>query len=184
MTSLIRSLLTVLRHRWMDDTHARRALPPTALARLKQRVSASEERHSGQIRIAVEAGLPMSYLWRHLRRRVPLRQIVRERALMQFGKLRVWDTAHNNGVLIYLLLAERAIEIVGDRGLNPLVTAADWQALLARMRPAFREGRFEDGLGQAVDEVSAMLLAGFPKWQDSGGANDPGNELPDAPVVL
>ena len=89
-----------------------------------QRVAASEARHSGQIRICVEAGLPFSYLWRHVRRGVPLRQVIRQRAVTMFGKLRVWDTERNNGVLIYLLLAEHAIELVADRGLNAFVRSS------------------------------------------------------------
>ena len=100
MTTLMQSLHTLLRHRWRDESDARRTLPPEAMERLKQRVAASERRHTGQIRIAVEAGLPSSYLWRHIRKGVPLRRIVRERAVMLFGKLRVWDTERNNGVLI------------------------------------------------------------------------------------
>ena len=99
MTTLMQSLHTLLRHRWRDESVARRTLPPEAMERLKQRVAASERRHTGQIRIAVEAGLPPSYLWRHIRKGVPLRQIVRERAVMLFGKLRVWDTERNNCLL-------------------------------------------------------------------------------------
>jgi len=99
---------------------------------------------------------------------------------MLFGKLRVWDTEHNNGVLIYLLLAEHAIEIVADRGINRHVTPAEWAAMAQRMGAAFRDGRFEDGLTQALEEMSALLVAHFPLAE---GAPDR-NELPDAPVVL
>jgi hypothetical protein len=107
------------------------------LDRLEHRVGASE-RHSGEIRICVEAGLPMSYLWRDAR--------PRERAITLFGKLRVWDTEDNNGVLIYLLLAEHAIEIVADRGIDARVSDDQWAAMAQRMGAAFRERRFEDGL--------------------------------------
>jgi uncharacterized membrane protein len=96
-----------------------------------------------------------------------------------FGKLRVWDTEHNNGVLVYLLLAEHAIEIVADRGLRTRVAAADWQRIAQRMAAAFREGRFEDGLAQAIDEVTALLVQHFPLAP--GEANP--NELPDEPVL-
>ena len=92
-----------------------------------------------------------------------------------FGKLRVWDTEHNNGVLIYLLLAERAIEIVADRGLSQRVDPREWQRIVERMGAAFRDGRFEDGLTQALEEVSALLVEHFPLAQ--GEANP--NELPD-----
>ncbi|AEG91444.1 TPM domain-containing protein [Ramlibacter tataouinensis] len=168
MVSKIRRLL---KHRWLDDFDTRRALPPELLERLAGRVAASERRHSGEIRLYVEAGLPNSYIWRGA--------TARERAVALFGKLRVWDTEQNNGVLIYLLLAEHAIEIVADRGLARQVEAHDWQAIVAHMRQAFREGRFEDGLTQALEEVSALLVRHFPLAP--GQANP--NELPDAPVV-
>jgi uncharacterized membrane protein len=180
----MQSLHTLLRHRWRDESVARRTLPPEAMERLKQRVAASERRHTGQIRIAVEAGLPPSYLWRHIRKGVPLRQIVRERAVMLFGKLRVWDTERNNGVLIYLLLADQAIELVADRGLNPFVSSAEWQAMVARMRQAFQAGRFEDGLTQALEEVSSVLVAHFPRDDRESSSDARANELPDAPVLI
>jgi hypothetical protein len=183
MTSLIESLRTLLRHRWLDEADARRAIPQELVERLRQRVAASESRHSGQIRICVEAGLPLSYLWRHLRQGAPLRQVIRQRAVMMFGKLRVWDTERNNGVLIYLLLADHAIELVADRGLNAFVSQADWQAMVQRMGQAFAEHRFEDGLTQALEEVSAVLVTHFPT-ETQGPAVDRTNELPDAPVLL
>ena len=157
----------VLKHRLFDDTDTRRALDEAALARLVERVRASERRHSGEIRISVEAGLPLSYLWQGLS--------ARDRAITLFGKLRVWDTEANNGVLIYLLLAEHAIEIVADRGLARHVPPGHWQTVLAHMREAFQAGRFEAGLMQAVDEVEALLLRHFPLAE---GEHNP-NELPD-----
>ena len=161
----------MLRHRWKDEDDTRKAIPPEMVQRLMQRVAASEQRHSGEIRIYVEAGLPTSYLWRDAS--------PRERAVAMFGKLRVWDTEQNNGVLIYLLLAEHAIEIVADRGIDRHVSAQDWQAVVARMGTAFREKRFEDGLTQAMAEVSALLVVHFPLAQ--GQANP--DELPNAPVL-
>ena len=124
------------------------------------------------MRICVEAGLPLSYLWRD----AP----ARERAITMFGKLRVWDTDDNNGVLIYLLLVEHAIEVVADRGIARKVSEQAWAAMTQRMSQAFREGRFEDGLTQALAEVSALLVEHFPL---APGEAD-GNELPDAPVVI
>lgn len=165
----------VLKHRWLDSSTTHRAIPPDMLQRLQQRVAASEQRHSGEIRIYVEAGLPLSYLWRD----APTRQITRQRALAIFGKLRVWDTAHNNGVLIYLLLAERSIELVADRGLSQMVEPQVWQAIASRMRTAFQQGHFEDGLTQALEEVSALLVQHFPLRADEANPN----ELPDSPVL-
>ena len=115
--------------------------------------------------------MPLSYLWRGA--------APRERAVTMFGKLRVWDTEHNNGVLIYLLLAEHAIEIVADRGLDRRVGAERWQAVLATMREAFRAGRFEEGLNQAIDAVDALLVQHFAL---APGVANP-NELPDPPVL-
>src|SRR5262245_897748 len=162
-------LLRILKHRWFDEGDTRRALQPAVVQRLQQRVAASERRHSGEIRVCVEAGLPLSYLWRGLG--------ARDRAVTLFGKLRVWDTAHNNGVLIYLLLAEHAIEIVADRGLNAHVSDAQWGSIVDGMRASFRERRYEQGLQAAVDAVDALLRERFPL---AAGAANP-NELPDEP---
>ena len=143
----------LLKHRWTDESDLRRALPADALARIEARVAASERHHSGEIRVSVEAGLPLSYLWQGL--------TARDRALTLFGKLRVWDTEQNNGVLIYLLLADHAIEIVADRWLTRHVPPAQWQTLIAAMQPAFRAGRFEDGLNQAIATIDALLMQHF-----------------------
>ena len=163
------------RHLWFDETHARRAVPPAMAERLKERVAASEQRHSGQIRICVEAGLPLHLLWRDH----TTRALTHARALAVFSELRVWDTEHDNGVLIYLLLAERAIEIVADRGLARHVAPQTWHELIQRMGGALRKGRFEDGLTQALAEVSTLLVAYFPRVPGQPQAN----ELPDAPVL-
>ena len=169
------------RHLWLDRSHTARAIPAATAERLRQRIAASEQRHSGEVRICVEASLPASYLWRHLRQRLPIRQIVRQRALMMFSKLRVWDTEHNNGVLIYVLLAERAIELVADRGVARFVDAAVWRDTVARLGVALREDRFEDGLTQALQEVSAVLVAHFPASGEAPG--EAVNQLPDEPVL-
>ncbi len=163
--------LRILKHRWLDEGDARRALGSGALERLHERVAASERRHSGEIRVCVEAGLPLSYLWRGAS--------ARERALTLFGKLRVWDTEQNNGVLIYLLLAERQIEIVADRGLGRYVGTVQWQAIVGDMREAFQAGRFEDGLNAAITAVDALLVRHFALQP---GQDNP-NELPDAPLL-
>ncbi|SDM74493.1 TLP18.3, Psb32 and MOLO-1 founding protein of phosphatase [Oryzisolibacter propanilivorax] len=168
---LLARLGRLARHRWAD-ARLGAALPPDLLERLGARVAASERRHGGQVRICIEGGLPLSYIWRAA--------IVRERAIAQFGKLRVWDTEHNNGVLVYLLLAERAIEIVADRALARAVPPETWATLAGHMAEAFRAGRFEDGLTQALSEVSALLVAHFPLEGDAVGQP---NELPDAPVL-
>ena len=163
--------LRLLKHRTLDERDARRVLDAAALQRIEARVAASEVLHSGEIRVCVEAGLPLSYLRRNA--------TARERAVAMFGKLRVWDTEHNNGVLVYLLLAEHAIEIVADRGLARHVDTAHWQRILGSMRAAFQGGQFEAGLNQAVDAVDGLLREHFALAP--GEANP--NELPNAPLL-
>ena len=163
--------LRILKHRLLDEADARRALGAGALQRLQERVAATERQHSGELRLCIEAGLPLSYLWRGAS--------ARERAVAMFSKLHVWDTESNNGVLIYLLLAEHAIEIVADRGLNRHVDAAQWRALTDGMAAAFKAGEYEAGLNSAVDAVGALLTQHFGV---AAHAENP-NELPDAPVV-
>ena len=164
------ALWRLARHRWLEPG-ARRALPDEALQRLGARVAASERLHTGQIRIVTESTLPWSYLRRQAS--------ARERALMLFSKYRVWDTEHNNGVLIYLLMPEHAIEIVADRGLARRVPPDEWRDVIALMAHQFRQRNHEEGLAQAIEAVSSRLAAHFPR-----AAGEPeSNELPDAPLV-
>ncbi|MCV2353226.1 TPM domain-containing protein [Paucibacter sp. B2R-40] len=165
-------LSRLLKHRWTDQADLARALPAMAIAGLEAAVRASEARHSGEICICVEAGLPLSYLSKRLS--------ARQRAVTLFGKLRVWDTEANNGVLIYLLLADQAIEIVADRGLNARVGEAQWAAIVESLRGHLRLGQFEQGLRAAVDAVDALLQAEFSL---APGQSNP-NELADAVVIL
>jgi len=164
-------LLRILKHRWLDETDSQRALGEAGLERLEARVANSERLHRGEIRVCVEAGLPLSYLWRDA--------TPRERAVTMFGKLRVWDTEHNSGVLIYLLLAEHAIEIVADRGLNRHVPPEEWQRLTQSMSAAFKAGRFEEGLVAAIDAVDRLMNQHFAMV---AGTENP-NELPNRPYL-
>jgi uncharacterized membrane protein len=122
----------------------------------------------------------MSYLWRHVWHRQGLPTVVLQRAVMLFGKLRIWDTEHNNGVLIYLLLAEHAIEVVADRGLNHLVPPEQWRAIVGRLGQSLSAHRFEEGLTLALDEVSKLLEQHFPALPGTQRAN----ELPNTLVLL
>lgn len=160
-----------LRHRWHDETDVVRALGPDGLARLEARIAAAELGHAGEIRVCVEAGLPLSYLWR--------RATARARAVSLFGKLGVWDTEHNTGVLVYLLLAEHRIEIVADRGLSQRVEPAVWQHLVDTLAADLRAGRAREGLEAAVDAVAALLRAHVPSRPD-GPDRD---ELPNRVVL-
>jgi uncharacterized membrane protein len=149
------------RHRWMPEHAAERAVPPDMAERLQARVAASEARHTGQVVLCIEGALPNSYLWR-AGRVTPLEAVVRERALAWFGKLRVWDTEHNNGVLIYLQLAEHRVEIVADRGISRHVVQGHWQSVVQQLGGHLRQADFEMGLTQALEEVSALLVEHCP----------------------
>jgi len=167
----------ILRHQLMDRSDTLRAVPDDLAERLARRVTASEARHSGEVRLCVEAALPFADLWDTSDQR-PLPTVVRERALGWFGKLRVWDTEHNNGVLIYLLLAEHAIEFVADRALARRVGPEQWQAIVDRLAQRLQDGAFETGLTQALEEVSALLVEHFPSTEETPILN----ELPDCVV--
>ncbi|PQA77023.1 TPM domain-containing protein [Rhodoferax sp. TS-BS-61-7] len=170
---MLSRLQRLFKHRWMED--ADRVLSADVLQRLQARVVASEAQHSGEIRICVEAGLPNSYLLRPDNTPTLLRQ----RALAQFGRLRVWDTEDNNGVLIYLCLAERAIELVADRGVDRVVPTDQWQGVVQQLATALRAGQYEQGLAQSIDAMCAVLTQHFALQP---GQHNP-NELPDAPVL-
>jgi len=156
----------LLEHRW----RVRKVFPPRVLTAIERAVKASEATHAGQIRFVVEGALDGAPLLRN--------QSARHRALDVFSHLRIWDTAHNNGVLIYLLLADRDVEILADRGIDALVGAAGWQKICAAMEADFSKGNFEIGVLNGIEAVSRHLRKHFPKH--GAGAN----ELPDAPVVM
>ena len=103
----------------------------------------------------------------------------RQRAIEVFSQLRMWDTEHNSGVLIYLLLAERHVEIVADRGVHARVGDAGWQAICREMEAAFRAGEYEQGVLVGIARITALLAEHFP----AEGIPKP-NKLPDAPVIL
>jgi len=140
------------------------------LAAIERTIKAGEATHSGQVRFVVEGALDGKPLFRN--------QSARERALDVFSHLRIWDTAHNNGVLIYLLLADRDVEIVADRGIDVKVGAAGWEKICKEMETDFRAGNFAGGVIKGIQAVSKQLAAHFPK---QGGGE---NELHDAPVVI
>jgi len=165
-------LLRLWRHLWQSERAAWHAVPDNMAKGLTARVRASERRHAGQVMVCIEGALPLSYAWR-AGRQTPLSAVMRQRAMAWFGRLRVWDTEHNNGVLIYLLLAERRIEIVADRGLMRHTSEAHWQAVLQALRHPLQQGNFESGLTQALEAVSALLVAHFPLTDSRP------NELPD-----
>jgi len=159
------------RHLATDHGSVRRAFPKASLARIEAAIANGERHHRGQLRFAVEPALSLPRVLRHV--------APRERALEVFGDLRIWDTAENCGVLVYLLLADRDVEIVADRGIHGHVGAAAWEAVCQRMEAAFRDGRFIEGVEAGIAEINALLAQHYPREGRAGG-----NELPDRPVVL
>lgn len=164
------NLKRIARHLVTPDWVARRVFPRAALKRIGDAIRASERTHMGELRFAVEGGLDF----------VDLLQApsARARAEELFAQLRVWDTEHNSGVLIYVQLIDRRIEIVADRGVSARVPQSEWDAICRGMEAAFREHRFEQGALQAIARVTRILAQHFPPR----GENP--NELPDRPVVI
>ncbi len=156
----------LLEHHW----RVRRVFPPEALAVIERTIKAGEATHAGQVRFVVEGALDGKPLFRD--------QPARERALDIFSQLRIWDTAHNNGVLIYLLLADRKVEIIADRGIDAKVGAAGWEKICKSMETDFKAGNFAGGVVNGIQAVSQQLAAHFPRHRAGP------NELPDKPVVL
>ena len=164
------------RHRWMSERAAERAVSPEMASRLQARVSASETRHSGEIVLCVQAALSNTELWRAGRKQ-SLDAVIRARALDWFGQLGIWDTERNNGVLIYLLLAERRVEIVADRGISRHVSGEHWQAVVQKLGTHLHGGDFETGLTQALQEVSALLVEHFPLAVDEVNPDELSNRV-------
>ncbi|MFM1981171.1 MAG: hypothetical protein RLZ68_2436 [Pseudomonadota bacterium] len=164
----------VFKHRWANEAY--RTFSDVCLLKLQTLIANSESLHSGEIRLCIEAGLPNSYLLRA----DTTPALLRQRALAQFGRLRVWDTEHNNGVMIYLCLAERSIELIADRGVNRLVSARQWDSVVERLSTALSRGDLEGGLVQAIAEVDEVLQQHFAV---RAGQTNP-NELSDAPALI
>jgi hypothetical protein len=164
------TLKRIVRHLMVTRWTVKRAFPRDALAAIEKAIKGSEIGHRGEIRFAVEGALHIEPLLRG--------QTARERAIDVFSQLRIWDTEHNNGVLIYLLLADRDVEIVADRGIHAKVGAEEWERICRKMEAAFRQADFEGGGIDGIREVTRQLAGHFPPTGDDR------NELPDKPVVV
>ena len=163
-------LARIARHLIAMPGAVRRAFPPAAMAAIEQAVARSETQHRGEVRFAVEAALDVSGLIAG--------QSARARAIEVFSQLGVWDTDDNNGVLIYLLLADRDVEIVADRGINAVVGAQEWEAICRAMEAALRRREFEPAVLGAIEAVTRLLARHFPPR-----AGDR-NELANRPVTV
>ncbi|MBI3480429.1 MAG: TPM domain-containing protein [Nitrosomonadales bacterium] len=169
------NLMRVMRHLSTGRAAVRRVFPSRAMDAIESAIQTTEAQHAGQIRFAVEASLELAPLLAG--------QTAQQRAIEVFAKLRVWDTEHNNGVLIYLLLADHDVEIVADRGIHVRLGQQTWEAICREMEAAFRKGEFESGVLTGIHAVGEHLSHHFPAR--SGKGNEmPANELPDRPVVL
>ncbi|MGE8452237.1 MAG: TPM domain-containing protein [Pseudomonadales bacterium] len=160
----------IVRHLLMTHWQVRRAFPQETLRAIEHAIAASESTHFGQIFFAVEGALSGMSLLKGV--------LARERAVEVFSQLRVWDTEHNNGVLIYLLLADRSVEIVADRGIHAKVESRKWDAVCREMEAAFRRAEYQCGVIAGIQAISEHLGRHFPS-QASGK-----NELSDRPVIL
>lgn len=145
---------------------------PRTLERLQASIAAGEATHRGEVRLIVESALPLRKVHRGLG--------TRQRALDLFGTFRVWDTEENNGVLLYINLADRRIEIVADRAASRRIDDARWQEVCRVAQESFRRGEFEPGVESAIASIHAELAVAFP----SDGRDIRRNEIPDTPVVL
>jgi uncharacterized membrane protein len=161
-----------LRHLATDHGSVRRAFPKAALTQIEAAIAEGERHHRGQLRFAVEPALSLPHVLRGL--------TPRERALDVFGLLRIWDTAENSGVLVYLLLADRDVEIIADRGIHAHVGSHAWRAVCARMEAAFREARYAEGVESGIREINTLLAQHYPRV----GGGERQNELSDKPVIL
>ena len=159
-----------LKHILFTDGQVRRAFAPPTLQAIEQAIQASERQHSGEIRFAVEGGLDGRHLVKG--------RTARERAIEVFSQLGVWDTERNNGVLIYVLLADRAVEIVADRGIHAKAGSASWDAICRDMEAQFSKSAFQTGAINGIAAVASVIATHFPP--DAADVN----ELPDAPVIL
>lgn len=157
------------RHILMSPARERLAFPRAALDAIQGEIAAHEKRHRGELVFVVEAELTSAQLWRELGSRARAREV--------FAAHGVWNTEENNGVLIYLLLADRRVEVVADRGIDAKVEPAEWEKICRMMERHFREGHYREGAIEGVRAVSELLARHFP---GEGGAN----ELPDRPLLI
>lgn len=168
---LLQRLLRMPRHLFSTRAGTHRLFPPALLAEIEQACAAAEAHHLGELRFAVETALPLAALWHGI--------TPRERALAVFAQLHIWDTQDNNGVLIYVLRADRAVEIIADRGISAHVSAAEWQRICREVETQYRAGRFAEGSKAAIAAVAALLERHFPAPRA-----EPTNELPNQPILL
>lgn len=164
------------RHVFTPPWAWRHAFRQSTLDAIEAAIRASETTHHGEIRFAIENSLAPAWVWRGMSGRA--------RAIEVFSNLRVWDTEHNSGVLVYLLLADHDIEIVADRGIASRVDASAWEAVAQSMEAAFRQGEFERGALDGIEQISTLLTAHFPYTGHVSQPGDNPDELANRPVII
>jgi uncharacterized membrane protein len=160
----------ILRHLLTSDISLRKKFSPAVMKSIESAIAESEKLHSGEIRFAVENTLELFPLLKGVS--------ARDRAIAVFSELGIWDTEQNNGVLIYLLLADHDVEIIADRGVNKKVSMDEWETICKQMEDTFRRGEFEQGVKNGIRSISKYLESYFPP-----DGHDR-NELPDKPVII
>jgi len=160
----------IAKHAFTTQWHVKKYFASAALDAIENEIALSEKQHSGEIRFVVEGALDGSPLFKN--------ESAHDRALDIFSQLRIWDTQDNNGLLIYLLLADHAVEIIADRGINAKVNKNEWQTICGIMQNEFARGNFQTGVCDAIKSITQHLVKHFPV-----SVNDE-NELPNKPVVM
>jgi uncharacterized membrane protein len=159
-----------LRHLRSTRSAAERAFPQATLSALAAAIATGERTHRGEVRLVIERALPLSAAWSDVSNR--------QRAIALFADYGIWDTEDNSGVLIYVNLADRKVDIVADRGIDRKIDAATWQAVCNTMTGGFAHGDYHGAALAAVEQVNELLRRHFP----SDGTRP--NELPDQPLML
>lgn len=144
-----------LRHLTATGWSLRRAFGVEALRQIEQAIADSERTHGGEIRVALESHLGALELLRGI--------TPRQRALQAFARLGVWDTAQNNGVLIYVLWADHDVEIVADRGLSARVGSEEWSEICHRMERLFANGDAQQAILVGIQAVGALIARHYPQ---------------------
>ena len=158
------------RHILMNPLLARRCFPPATMEAIEREIGAQEKRHRGEVRFVVEAELTSGQLWGDLGSRDRARQV--------FAEHGVWNTEENTGVLVYLLLADRRVEVVADRGITARVGDDEWRAICRMMEAHFREARFEEGAIAGIRAISDLLALHFPARDENP------DELSNRPLLI
>jgi uncharacterized membrane protein len=144
----------VLRHLSTPARRADRAFPPAVRTAVEAAVAEIERARDVFLKVLLEPSLPLAAVLRG--------RTARQRAVELFAAHHVWDTEYNCGVLVYVLLADKKIEIVADRGISAKVAQEEWDAICRRIAAEFREGRFEAGAMLGVNAITSLLAAHVP----------------------